>query len=126
MFDLASELNDKTTTYYKMFNKPHPWFNHLMCVILRIVIGLIILNMDTITDNMILTYSTIVIMIFLSKFLFATPTWKVYIRTVILYAIILVNYKNKNLKQIASSMIILDAVMGLQSRFIQSNISSLL
>ena len=63
---------------------------------------------------------------FLSKFLFATPTWKVYIRTVILYAIILVNYKNKNLKQIASSMIILDAVMGLQSRFIQSNISRLL
>jgi hypothetical protein len=123
MQTLLPELEDKTTLYYKINKKSHPWYNHLMCVIFRIMIGLIILNIESVTNNMVLVYSTIVILIFLYKFIFAPPSWKVYIRTVLLYIIIVVNYKNKNFKSIATAMIILDAIMGLQSRFVQGNIS---
>lgn len=125
MFDLLPELADKTTVYYKTFNKPQPWYNHLMCVIFRIIIGLIILNIDTITNESILAYTTVIILIFFSKFVFSPPSWKVYLRTVLLYIIILVNYKNKNFKSIAAAMVMLDGIMGLQSRFIQANLSRL-
>lgn len=123
MFDLLPELEDKTTIYYKHYGKAHPWYTHLMCVILRIIIGLIILNIDSVTDNMVLVYSTVVMLTFLYKFAFAPPSWKVYIRTVLLYIIVIANYKNKDFKKIAASAVILEAIMGMQSRFVQANMS---
>lgn len=126
--DLNSLLVDTTTVFYKNTGKGHPWYTYIWCVILRITIGLVILyvNADSINNNYLAIYAFIVAFAFFAKFMSVSPTWKIYLRTVLSYLIIVASYKQPQFKNIAGSMMIVDALMGLQSRLIQGNISRII
>jgi hypothetical protein len=123
--DLVPALVDTTTVYFKKNNKGHPWYTYIWCTILRITIGLILLHLQSnqINNNYLAVYAFAVAFAFFSKFLTVSPTWKVYMRTVLCYTIIVASRNHPNFKDIAGSIMIIDAIMGLQSRFIQGNIS---
>lgn len=115
-------LVDKTTAYYGWYGKGHPWYTYIWCVLLRITIGIVLIyiNNSYINNKYLAIYAIIVAVVFFSKFISNTKTWKVYIRNVLIYSIIAIMYKHPQHKDIAGMLIIIDALMGLQSRFIQS------
>jgi hypothetical protein len=97
--------------------KEHTQYTHLVCVLIRMTLGsLIILN--KIPSNFILILSLFVIIVFLNKFFKLQNVWKVYMRTVLTYTFVLVFtflYKEKY-NNLSGLLIIVDALMGLQSR----------
>lgn len=118
--NIPERINDKTTIYYKNYNKYHPLKNYLFCVIIRIILGLIIYN-NLLSKTVIYILSILIIIVFLTKFINNNANWKVYERTILLYSLIpYFTYKNNN--DISSLLIIIDAVLGLQSRHIANNL----
>lgn len=118
--NIPERINDKTTIYYKKYNKYHPLKNYLFCVIIRIILGLIIYN-NLLSNTVIYILSILIIIVFLTKFITNNTNWKVYERTILLYSLIpYFTYKNNN--DISSLLIIIDAVLGLQSRHIANNL----
>ncbi len=97
--------------------KDHTQYTHLFCVLLRITIGsLLILN--KIPNIVIIILSVLTVIMFLNKFLKLQNVWKVYMRTVLVYGLVAVSsliYKEKY-NNLAGLLIIVDALMGLQSR----------
>jgi hypothetical protein len=110
-------LKDNTTII-----KNHTMYTHLFCVILRIILGILVLN-KIINTNILLLISIFVVIMFSYKFIINKHIWKVYMRTIIIYSIIgfLIIYNNKYI-ELYSILIITDALMGLQSRHIFDNI----
>lgn len=118
--NIPDRLQDKNTYYYKTKNKNHPLINYLGCVILRISIGLLIFN-KILPNIVIYILSILIIIFFTDKFLNSPSTWKNYPRTVLVYSILPIFTKQKTDHNYGGLLIIIDALMGLQSRYIQNN-----
>lgn len=104
-------LRDKTTII-----KNHTLKTYIFCILLRISIGLLIIaNKIPITILQIL--SIFVIITFLYKFIKIEKIWKNYLRTVLVYSIVLFLITKFDTKyiELAGLLIIFDALMGLQT-----------
>lgn len=104
-------LRDKTTLI-----KNHTLKTYIFCILLRISIGLLVIaNKIPITILQIL--SIFVIVMFLYKFIKIEKIWKNYLRTVLIYSIVLFLITKFNTKyiELAGLLIIFDSLMGLQS-----------
>lgn len=129
---IPERLEDKFTATYQKGQR-HNTYTHLGCVLLRIILGLLIyFKIGFFKNILFLLCLYITILIFFSHKLFITKnkTWKVYIRTILYYTIsLLINsldhYKfnifNSQIRNISGLLIIIDSLMGLQSRHIQNN-----
>ena len=106
--------------------KNHPMRNHLFCVSLRSILGLLVIS-NKISKNIILIISFLVVVMFLQKFFKLPNVWKVYMRTVIVYSIVfLLTLKyGDQYNSVSGTLIIVDALMGLQSRHIFDRLSLL-
>lgn len=121
---IPNELIDKTL----VSGKYAPYI-YIFCVFLRLVLGYLILN-KKISNIIIYLLSAFVILNFSYKrnnfIKTKTKTWKNYGRTIGAYSLlILTTYFNKELKQkeynIGGLIVILDAILGVHSRYIASN-----
>lgn len=115
-------LKDNTTII-----KNHTLKTHIFCILLRIIIGLLIIT-DKISKNIIQLLCLFIILTFTYKFFKINHIWKVYLRTVLSYAIVLfitTKYDNKY-NSVSGTIIIIDSLMGLQSRHIFNQIGFLL
>jgi hypothetical protein len=117
---IPERINDKTTQYYKKYNQFHPLKNYLVCIILRIILGLLIFN-NILSNIVIYILTSLILIIFLTKFINSKNSWKVYERTIIIYSLIPYLTYNKSDHNYAGLLIIFDALLGLQSRHIQNN-----
>lgn len=97
-------LNDNTTIV-----KNHTIKTHIFCILLRMILGISIIN-GIITKEVLIAISLFVICTFLFKY-FNTDNWKNYLRTVLAYSVILFVDKNT-----AGTIVIIDALMGQQTR----------
>jgi TRAP-type C4-dicarboxylate transport system permease large subunit len=115
-------LRDNTTII-----KNHTIKTHIFCILLRIIIGLLIIT-DNIPKVVIQLLCLFVIIVFLYKFFKIEHIWKVYLRTVLTYGIVLflVTQYNKKYNIVAGTLIIIDSLLGLQSRHIFEQIGFLL
>jgi len=111
---IPEQIRDNTTIV-----KNHTLKTHIFCILLRIIIGLSIIT-NSIPKNIIQILSLFVIITFTYKFFKIEHIWKVYLRTVLSYAIVLflVTKYNDKYNNVAGTIIIIDALMGLQSRHI--------
>ena len=114
-------LRDKTTVI-----KNHTLKTYIFCVILRIVIGILTMT-KIIPINILQILSICVIVLFLYKFIKFEKIWKNYLRTVLIYSIILFLIKKYNTKfiEICGLLIIVDSIMGLQTYHIFNQIGFL-
>jgi len=104
-------LRDKTTII-----KNHTLNTYIFCIILRISIGLLTAT-NKIPVSILQILSIFVIITFLYKFLKIEKIWKNYLRTVLIYAIVLFLITKFNSKyiELAGLLIIFDAIMGQQT-----------
>lgn len=107
--DIPERLIDKTTTY-----KHHNVYTHLFCVLIRISLGLYLISSPTVSPLIYWLLLAIIVM-FGMKF-GKSNTWKCYLRTVIAYSTAFVLLSNEH-KEYAGLVIIMDALLGVQSRF---------
>jgi hypothetical protein len=128
---IPERLEDPFTIIYKSGRK-HNLYTHLGCILLRILLGLLIYFRIRFFKNIfVLIPLFLSIIIFFSYKLIKTnnKTWKVYIRTILIYIISLLITSIEHLNTVnvvnaintSGILIILDALMGLQSRHIQNN-----
>jgi hypothetical protein len=126
---IPERLEDPYTIIYQKGER-HTIYTHLGCVLLRIILGLLIyFKVGFFKSILPLLIIYIMIIIFFSNKVFKTKnkTWKVYFRTILLYSLGLIinsiDYitNNNSNKNISGILIIIDAIMGLQSRHIQNN-----
>ena len=106
--------------------KNHSMINHVGCVIIRIGLGILVLN-NTIPTNILGIFCLFIVLGFGNKFFKLPNVWKVYIRTVLVYAtigLLILLYGNKY-TTVYGTLIIVDALMGLQSRHIFDRLSLL-
>lgn len=128
-YDKIPELLIDKATYLEK-NKPswlpehHTQYTHLFCLLLRIFIGLSILQ-GKISTQSIIILCIVILLFFGSKYISKTVYWKNYLKTLLTYSIILFlqynNIENKN--TISGLLIIVDALLGQQSRYISTNMS---
>lgn len=111
---IPESLRDNTTIV-----KNHSLKIYIFCILLRIVIGLLLVT-NNMPKRIILILSLFIIVTFTYKFFKIEHIWKVYLRTVLSYAIVLflVTKYNDTYYNVAGTLIIIDALMGLQSRHI--------
>ncbi len=105
-------------------NKNNNTFTHLFCIILRIVIGLLIIN-GVLKNEYIYILSIFIVSFFMYKFIVNKDTWKVYLRTIITYCLV-IYFTYNNLMSQAGIVIIVDSLMGLQSRHIFDQLGKIL
>lgn len=119
---IPDKLKDNTTII-----KNHTLKTHIFCILLRIIIGLLIIT-NNLSKLVIQILSLFVVIMFFYKFIKLPIVWKVYLRTVIAYAIVLflVTKYNDKYNNVAGTIIIIDALMGLQSRHIFEKIGLLI
>lgn len=103
---IPERLVDKTTVV-----KNHTIYTHLFCVILRIFIGYFY---PRIPKKIFIMLAIFVVLTFGYKFFFNTGTWKNYLRTTLIYLLLI--FINNDV--LAQSLIFMDALMAQQSRFI--------
>jgi hypothetical protein len=105
--------------------KNHDWKDHLVCVLVRIIFGIAIIN-GALSNNFIFLFGLLVVSIFLYKFIYNPNTWKVYLRTALAWSVIVIlEYLHvPNASSINGVIAIVDALMGLQSRYIQANFAT--
>ena len=116
-------ISDKTTIY-----KHHNVFTHLFCVLLRITIGLLLIfYKDKLNQSYLLLLFAFLSLGFLFKylnvFLNNINIWKVYLRTSIVYGIGSYMIYTNQYKE-AGLLVIIDALLGLQSRHLSSSITN--
>lgn len=125
LIDKNTIPNSKLPSFFPKQNSQE---RHLFCVLLRIFIGILILS-DKISDEHILIFVILIIIGFGSKFLSyynnKQNKWKNYLRNTLSFLTILVLQKQKvpNKNQLSGLLIIVDALMGQQSRYITTNMS---
>lgn len=132
---IPERLIDFTTVFEKQ-NKRHTIYTHLGCVLLRIILGLLIYYKVSIfkSYNFVSIFYILIIIFFGNKLLITqNKTWKVYLRTILLYTInLIINTLDNNIfkiyekqpRNVSGLFIIFDAILGLQSRHIQNNFNS--
>lgn len=115
-------LRDNTTIV-----KNHTLKTHIFCILLRICIGLLIIT-DNVPTKIIQLLSFFVVLMFTYKFFKLPNIWKVYLRTVLFYSIVffLITKFDNKYNNVAGTLIIVDALMGLQSRHIFEQIGKVL
>lgn len=116
------------TTYYRKNEKNHTIYTHMICIIIRIILGLLIYFKIGSTFkyyNICLYILFALIIAFFSYKLYITKnsTWKVYLRTILIYInnIIITLFDINQTRNNSGLLIILDALMAVQSRHIQNN-----
>jgi hypothetical protein len=104
-------LRDKTTII-----KNHTLKTYIFCILLRITIGLAVI-MNFVPKLILQILSIFVITMFLYKFIKIEKIWKNYLRTVLIYLIILFLITKFDTKyiELCGLLIIFDALMGLQT-----------
>jgi hypothetical protein len=117
---IPERINDKNTVYYNKYNNYHPLKNYLFCIILRIILGILIFN-NILSSKVIYILSSLILIIFMSKFIYTKTNWKTYERTILIYGLVPYFTYTKTDHNYAGLLVILDAIMGLQSRHIQNN-----
>lgn len=132
-YDQIPELLIDKMTYLEK-NKPnylpnhHTQFTYLFCILLRIFIGILILN-NNISQWFILLLSSIILISFSSVYYNIVKNkrtvWKNYQRNIIIYLTIIITQlsKSPNKNSLSGLLIIVDALMGQQSRYITTNMS---
>lgn len=118
-------IDDKIVDHSTALYPRHNVFTHMGCVLLRTTIGLTLMrhNLSPTIRMTIIQIIVIVIILFGYKYITHTvnqvQTWKVYPRMLITYlsALYLINRHDE---QSAGVLIIVDALMGLQSRHMAS------
>ena len=127
---IADELEDKSLVLYPN----HTIFTHMGCVLLRSVIGLALMHKDLVHSKgtrdiivIVIALSILLPLIFFSYKYFKclknnTILWKSYPRMIIAYSIALGLIYSGNEKS-AGLLIIMDALVGLQSRHTASVLS---
>jgi hypothetical protein len=101
----------------------------IFCIIIRIVLGILVFY-NIIPSIFIYLLSAFIIVAFSFKSYYNKKTWKNYLRTIISYILVIIftilnNYSsNKHNFNIGGIIIILDVLLGQQSRFITSNFES--
>jgi hypothetical protein len=98
-------------------------FTYLPCVLIRISIAL--LFMYGVINNLAMTIlSTLIVLMFLWKYIkIGSNVWKNYLRTVLIYSLIIVVINvlpaslQVNKTALVGMLIIIDALLGQQSRF---------
>jgi len=119
---IPKELKDNTTIV-----KNHTLKTYIFCVLLRIILGLFIIT-NKLSVRLIVIICIFIILGFLNKYFKLNRVWKIYLRTVLVYSIVLllsVKYNNQY-NHISGTLIIIDALMGLQSRHIFDRIGSVI
>lgn len=99
--------------------RPEKPYIHYICVLTRIIIGILVIN-KTIPIKILLLFSLSVVIIFLAKYFKLPNVWKVYARTIFVYGIVglLALKYGEEYRNIYGTLIIVDALMGLQARHI--------
>jgi|688.fasta_scaffold74763_4 hypothetical protein len=118
---IPDRLQDKTTVYYNQNKKYHPLKNYLGCIILRIILGLLIFY-NLLNPIFIYILSSLILIIFLNKYIQNENNWKVYPRTILVYSLLPIFTKFKKDHNYGGLLVIIDSLMGLQSRHIQNNL----
>jgi TRAP-type C4-dicarboxylate transport system permease large subunit len=115
-------LKDNTTIV-----KNHTLKTHIFCILLRIIIGLLVIS-NNIPKKILQILCIFIIITFTYKFFKLTHIWKVYLRTVLSYSIVLflISKYDNTYNSVAGSIIIVDSLMGLQSRHIFEQIGYVL
>lgn len=132
-YDTIPELLvDKTTILEKggaqWLPPSHTQFTYLFCVLLRIIIGILIYQ-NVLSSNFVIILVLIILIVFGSKYYNIVKNrkslWKNYQRHVISYSIVLITqlFNLPDKEKISGIIIILDALLGQQSRFITTNMS---
>lgn len=106
--------------------KNHTLKTYIICVLLRITLGLLIIT-NKIPKNILIIICLFIIITFSYKFYKLEKVWKVYLRTILVYTIVLglILIFNNQYNQVSGILIIIDALMGLQSRHIFDRIGLL-
>lgn len=117
IINVPDRLADHTTLF------KHNMYSYLPCVIIRITIAL--LFMSSIISNRVMTgISVLIVLMFLWKYIkIGSSVWKNYLRTVLIYTLIIICLNlpvirdNQYCKVVVTMLIIIDALLGQQSRF---------
>jgi hypothetical protein len=111
---ISPDLQDPTTLI-----KGHTILTHLPCLLLRTGIALSIMSGYMSTKGAMLL-SAAVVMFFGYKYLSLQRVWKVYLRTVFVYAIVflLSYFYGDRFRSVSGTLIITDVLMAIQSRHI--------
>ena len=116
--DLPQHLIDKTTLI-----RNHSVYAHFGCVALRCLLGLYLITLykgRRVEFGLFVAVLGTALALFHYKSLFAKKTWKVYSRTVLtltIVSILLLFAEKDAAKLVGGTLLIVDAMMGLQSRF---------
>ena len=118
--EIPNHLEDKNTFIYSK-GRRHTLFTYIFCICIRIILGLLIYYKVSVFK-----YLVFLIPLFLSFIIFTgskfiktqNKTWKVYLRTMLVSIIsIIISILNKNdNNNISGLLIIIDSLLGLQSR----------
>lgn len=120
---IPDELLDKSLSYYPN----HTMLTHLGCVLLRVVIGLFIINVsDPKTKNILICILVVSIIVFGVKYMKIyngdTTLWKFYPRMILSYSTA-IYLMMKNKQDLAGMLVILDTVIAFQSRHTASAVT---
>lgn len=121
--NMPDSLVDKSTILYPR----HNMITHFFCVLIRSALGILVVNSTITRSNrarlLLIILSMIIVVLFFTFFITKScksdKSWKVYLRTVLSYAIVACLLVHKQ-DVAAGTIIIVDALMGLQSREISS------
>lgn len=106
--------------------KNHSIRTHMFCLVLRTYLALLIIN-GTMPLKYIYSLCIFVILVFGNKYFKMPNVWKVYLRTVFTYSVILILtyiYGNRY-RQLSGALMIVDVLLSIQSRHIFERLSLL-
>lgn len=110
---IADVVLDKTTMLYPN----HTVYTHLGCVLIRICLGLVLLNSDlgTVHKKAFVCLFVAILLMFTVKYMTTKNVWKCYPRTLLAYSAGLVSLA-RGAPSNAGILVIVDALLGVQSR----------
>lgn len=129
---IPERLIDLTTIFAKN-NKRHNLYTYIWCILFRIILGLLIYYKISIFKkyySVLILYLIILLISITKLYITKNHTWKIYTRTILIFIINIIinsldkyNYKlfNSQPRNITGILVILDALMGIQSYHIQNN-----
>ena len=119
---IPEKLKDHTTIV-----KNHTIKTYIFCILLRCAIGVTVMN-NKIPIKFLQVFCIFVILTFFYKYLKLNEIWKNYLRTVIVYSLILflITFYDDKYIQICGALIIVDALMGQQTYHIFNQIGNLI
>ena len=109
--EVIDRLRDKNTSI-----QDHSFLHYLVCVLLRIGLGVSLVTTNYFSAQFITRFCILISLFFFYKAINNSPTWKVYSRTVLTYLLVAHIYHSS--RTMSGTLIIMDALLGLQSRHI--------